>query len=185
MFTLLDITEVAKDIAESPEKSTLGMLITLATAIAGIISGAKYFAERARKKSAAIVEAEPGTGKAPPSETAVAEMRQLLDEARRESTEVRSLAARWRLEDAEQKLAQLLPELGATKTALVEARAVNAELVRALEAQRLLNAQLQLALDHEGDVIDVVPVEDPEQEPWGEKTPTKPPRGLPPLRRLP
>jgi uncharacterized membrane protein len=175
MLTFLDaaaaaesVATVAKDIVQDPGKSTLAMLITLVGGIASIAGTAKYFAERTRKKDQADVAAQPGTGKPPPEDApALIEMRELVAEARRESLEIRARAKAWREKDAEDRLAQLLPELSDTKAALVEARAMNAELLRVVESQRLLIAQQQLALDRSEDVLEVEPVQDD----WAETTP--------------
>lgn len=163
MFVLLEAHEHWLVTAlQKPEQAATfitivgGAIVAVIVKVSVVIDRAKTAAREAKVPPIAVAIDDP----------ARAELRALLEEARRAAAEANGFAKRWRQDDAETKLAELVPELRATKRELIESRAMSAELLRVNEAQRLQIAQLQLALDNSEDVLEVVPAHDD----WAEDT---------------
>lgn len=174
MFTLLDAVVAATSpparehwivvMLQKPEVAVTFIGTVTAAIIASIvgISAAIEKAKRATREAAV-----------PPIvvDPALAEMRKLLEEARREAAESRGAAQAWRNSDAEERLEEMRPEMRRLKDEIVAVRALNAGLTRQCNELRMECARLQLELDSSATLEPGTDLSE-----WGETTPARPRR---------
>lgn len=120
---------------------------TILTPLAGIIGGAKFFAERGRQKNYAKIFADPSTASPAPLPVADPERQAMLVRIAQVERDAADARAAWRNSDAEKKLAEAVAEMERMRTALVRARAVRDELKKMNGELRLENARLLLELE--------------------------------------